>query len=458
MEQSQKISASYVVPGVREKVGYGLGDFASNLSFGFVSLFLLFFYTNIYGISAAQASVIFVISRVTDAIFNIFIGFVVDKTHSRYGKLRAWLLYGSLPLGILTVLCFVASESELKFWYALISYTLYCLAYTAVNTPYSALTNRITQHEGARASLSVYRFVLAIFGYLLVSTCASVLISAFSDARDGYIFAASCFALLATFLFLACFGMTRERVSNDAHARAPGISDMLRAVSGNRPLMQLSLFTVFFYIAYTVWMAIAVYFIKYIIGDENFTTAFFLIQSAAYILGSVISEKTIAMLGKKKMTLLALAIGIAGLLMQYFIAGDNIWLVMTGVCLFSITLGMGFVAMWSMIADTVEYAEWHHGTRAEGAIYGFFNFVTKIAMAVGGGCAGWLLDYYQYDAAQITHEAMTGITIMMTLFPCLMFALSAIFVWRYPLDEQTYRDLVRRIALRNTSSAALTEA
>ncbi|MBJ3813582.1 MFS transporter [Shimwellia pseudoproteus] len=451
MERSQQLSAGYVVIDAREKIGYGLGDFASNLSFGFVSLFLLFFYTDIYGLSATQASIIFVIARVVDALFNIVVGFWVDKTRSRHGKLRAWLRYGAIPLGFLTVLCFVAPDGDAKFYYALTSYTLYCLAYTAVNTPYSAMTNRLTQHEGSRASLSVYRFVLAVLGYLLVSTTASLLIAPFDNPRHGYIFAVGCFSLLATLLFLVCFAMTRERVGDEPDCPPPGIKAMLKAVSGNPPLLHLSLFTIFFYIAYTLWMAIAVYFIKYIIGDEKFTTSFFLIQSAAYIFGSVISEKAIAVMGKKRMALLALAIGIAGLLMQYFLADNNLWLIMTGVCLFSITLGMGFVAMWSMIADTVEYAEWHHGVRSEGAIYGFFNFVTKIAMAIGGGCAGWLLDFYQYDAARISSGAMNGITLMMTLFPAAMLAISGLFVWYYTLDERHYRDIVRRIAQRKNA-------
>lgn len=342
MVATNKLSASYVVVGVREKIGYGFGDFASNLSFGFVSLFLLFFYTNIYGISAVQASLIFVLARVIDAIFNIMLGFVIDKTRSRYGKLRPWLLYGSIPLGFLTVLCFVPFGGEAKFYFALISYTLYCLAYTAVNTPYSALTNRLTQHEASRSSLSVYRFVLAIVGYLIVSTTADLLISPFNDKQLGYVFAVSCFALLATFLFLACFGMTRERVGEEEEMPAPTLREMLRAVTGNAPLINLSMFTVFFYIAYTVWMAIAIYFIKYIIGNEGFTATFFMIQSAAYIVGTVISEKIIALMGKKRMTLLALLIGVLGVLMQYFVAGNNIWLIMTGVCLYSITLGMGF--------------------------------------------------------------------------------------------------------------------
>ncbi|OHY66537.1 sugar transporter [Pluralibacter gergoviae] len=452
MDTIKKLSKSYVVIGVKEKIGYGFGDFASNLSFGFVSLFLLFFYTDIFGITAVQASLIFVIARVVDAIFNILIGFAIDKTHSRYGKLRPWILYGSIPLGFLTVLCFTPLGGEAKFYFALFSYTLYCLAYTAVNTPYSALTNRLTQHEASRSSLSVYRFVLAIVGYLIVSTTADMLISPFSDKQLGYVFAVSCFALLATFLFLACFGMTKERVGEEEECQAPTLREMLRAVIGNAPLINLSLFTVFFYIAYTVWMAIAVYFIKYIIGQEGFTATFFMIQSAAYIAGTVFSEKIIALMGKKKMALLGLGIGILGLLMQYFIAGQNIWLIMTGVCLYSITLGMGFVAMWSMIADTVEYAEWHHGVRTEGAIYGFFNFITKIAMAIGGGCAGWLLDVYDYDAGNVTASAINGINVMMTLFPGAMFAVSALFVVFYSLDENTYRDIVQKISQRKQSA------
>lgn len=452
MDTIKKLSKSYVVIGVKEKIGYGFGDFASNLSFGFVSLFLLFFYTDIFGITAVQASLIFVIARVVDAIFNILIGFAIDKTHSRYGKLRPWILYGSIPLGFLTVLCFTPLGGEAKFYFALFSYTLYCLAYTAVNTPYSALTNRLTQHEASRSSLSVYRFVLAVVGYLIVSTTADMLISPFSDKQLGYVFAVSCFALLATFLFLACFGMTKERVGEEEECQAPTLHEMLRAVIGNAPLINLSLFTVFFYIAYTVWMAIAVYFIKYIIGQEGFTATFFMIQSAAYIAGTVFSEKIIALMGKKKMALLGLGIGILGLLMQYFIADQNIWLIMTGVCLYSITLGMGFVAMWSMIADTVEYAEWHHGVRTEGAIYGFFNFITKIAMAIGGGCAGWLLDVYDYDAGNVTASAINGINVMMTLFPGAMFAVSALFVVFYSLDENTYRDIVQKISQRKQSA------
>lgn len=264
----------------------------------------------------------------------------------------------------------------------------------------------------------------------------------------GYVFAVSCFSLLATFFFLACFGMTKERVISLPDQKQPTLKEMITAVSGNLPLINLSLFTVFFYIAYTVWMAIAIYFIKYALGDEAFTAKFFAIQSAAYVAGTIVSEKLISMMGKKKMAQLGLLIGIAGVMFQYFLAGDNSYLIMTGVCLFSVTLGMGFVAMWSMIADTVEFAEWKHGVRTEGAIYGFFNFITKIAMAIGGGCAGLMLDYFDYSSDHITANALNGINLMMTLFPGLMFALGMVFIFFYTLDENTYRNIIKDIESR----------
>jgi GPH family glycoside/pentoside/hexuronide:cation symporter len=445
-------SKSYVVLGVKEKIGYGFGDLASNFSFGFVSLFLLYFYTDIYGISGIEASLIFVIARVVDAVFNIIIGYLVDKTHTRYGKLRPYLLFGAVPLGILSVLCFTAVDTDLKFYYALITYTIYCLAYTTVNTPYSAMTNMITQHEGSRASLSVYRFVFAIIGYLIVSTSAETLIAQFTVPKQGYIFAVSCFSLLATFFFLACFGMTKERVVVETAEARPTVKEMVKAIYSNTPLINLSMFTVFFYIAYIVWMAIAFYFIKYIIKDENFTATFFLIQSAAYIGGTVLSEKLIAKFGKKSLTIYALLLGAAGCTTQYFFAGDNLYFIMTCICIYSIALGMGFVTMWSMIADTVEFAEWKTGNRAEGAIYGFFNFITKIAMAIGGGLAGLLLDLYGYSAENVTERAVDGINMMMTLLPASMFVLGIIFVLLYKLDEKTYRSIISEIELRKQQS------
>ncbi|OEC49292.1 MULTISPECIES: MFS transporter [unclassified Aeromonas] len=449
---THSISNSYVSVSVTEKIGYGLGDFASNLSFGFVSLFLLFYYTDIYGITAAQASIIFVVARIIDAIYNLAIGYLVDNTNSKHGKLRPYLLYGAIPLGLLTTLCFILINGEYKFTFALFSYTLYCLAYTTVNTPYSAMTNTITQNEQSRASLSVYRFTLASLGYLVVSTSATPLVASFSTQQIGYLSAVAIYSSIATIAFIACFYFTKERVSIEEKQDSLSFNDIKSIVFKNKPLINVSLYTLLFYIAYTVWMAIIIYYIQYVLDMPNFVTLFFLIQTAAYTTGVIVSEKLIIWFGKKNAALYGLLFGMAGLILQYFVAEDNIYLIMAFICMFSITLGIGFVTMWSMVPDTVEHAEWHHQVRAEGSIYGFYNFITKIGMALGGGCAGLMLELFEYSSEHITETAIMGINISITLFPAGLFLLCFLVVMFYELNEDTYRSLVIKIQQRKSQS------
>lgn len=447
MAQSVNTS-SYVALSVKERVGYGFGDLASNLSFGMTSLFLLYFYTNIYGISGAQASLIFVISRVVDAIFNIVIGYFIDKTNTKYGKLRPYLLFGAIPLGILTVLCFTSFDTDIKFYYALISYTIYCLAYTAVNTPYSAMTNMMTQNETARSSLSMYRLFFAMVGYFIVSTSAEKLIRLFTEPKAGYIFAVSCFALLATFFFLACFGMTKERVVPEENAQRPTLKEMARAIYVNPPLLHLSAFTIFVYIAYSLWNAMAVYYIMYVIKDNSFIATFFAVQAIIYTLGTLLSEKLIGFFGKKKLTALMLPLGAIALSAQYFFFPNSKLFIMLCVAIYSISLSIIFVCMWAMIADTVEYAEWKTHVRAEGAIYGFYNFITKVAMAIAGGIAGLLLEFSGYDANLITEKAVHWISLSMTLLPAALFIAGLVFISMYLLDEKHYLDIIKQIEAR----------
>ena len=441
------VSTADVKLGMGEKIAYGLGDMASNLSFGAVSLFLLFFYTNIFGLSAGEASLIFLIARIIDALFNILLGYAIDKTHSRHGKLRPYLLYGALPLGVLTVLCFSTPDTSYKFTYALLSYTVYCLAYTTVNTPYSAMNNMLTQHAMSRASLSVYRMLFATLGYFVVSVYADQLIRRFADPRTGYQITIALFALLATLLFYLCFARTRERIVQPPHA-APALSQMVQAITGNPPLFHLSMFTVFVYIAYSVWMAAALYYINYVLRDSAYTASFFAIQTMTNVAGTMASEKLIAVLGKKKLTLLSLSLGALALLYQYGLAGDSRLVIMACVSVYSAALGSIFVCMYAMLADTVEYAEWQHHVRTEGAIYGYFNFITKVAMAIAGGLAGLILQQAGYDATHVTPRAQAWITLMMTLIPAAMFVLALLFMLRYQLDKASYLEMVGQITAR----------
>ena len=439
--------------GVVEKIGYGLGDFASNLSFGFVSLFMLFFFTNVYGISATDAALIFAIARVADGIYNLFIGYIIDLTHSRWGKMRPFILFAAVPLGILTVLCFtkVTDSETSKFLYALLSYTAYCFAYTTVNTPYSGLNNCITQDAASRGSLSAYRLAFAYIGYLCVSTSANVIIAQFASTEEGYFCAATIFAILATLLFFACFGLTHERVHYELSAEERKVTwdDIKKSIFCNGPLIQLSLFTIFFYIVYTLWMAIAVYYVTYVMEDEGFIVTFFAIQSAAAIVSAIIADPLVQKYDKKPSTYLALALGVVACVLQYFIDPHNTIMVMVCVAGITAAMSIGFVTMWAMVADTVEYAQYQHQVRKEGLIYGFFNFITKVAMAIGGAMAGIALELTHYDASNVTAEAVLGINFLMTIVCAVLFALSALFIYFYAIDRTKYQEIIAALQARS---------
>lgn len=222
----------------------------------------------------------------------------------------------------------------------------------------------------------------------------------------------------------------------------------MELLKGNRPLWVLSLSVFFFYIAYTAWMAVAVFYVRDVIGEETFLGRFFAIQGIAYMIGTLASGRAIARVGKKRLIEWLLWIAAVALIIQYYGVFAGKTLIMASVVIFTAVLACGFVVFWSMIADTVEYGEWHQYERAEGLIYGSFSFVTKVAMAAGGGLAGLFLDYVGYVPGHVTSTAFTGINSCITLLPALMLGLSAMVLRFYPISESYYRQLVISITQR----------
>ncbi len=446
MQQSQ--SSTYVPLGIKEKLAYGLGDGASNISLAFITIFLLYFYTDIYGLTAAQGSIILLVGRIAEAVFNLLLGYFIDRTHSRYGKLRPYILFGCIPLAFLMVFCFWGIGGAYKFWFALLSYTLYCLSFTLVQTPYSALNNMMTQHEGSRSQLSVYRFALASIGYLLVSMTAEKLIALSDNPQTGYLIAAIIFAVTATILFILCFIGTKERVRPSESQEPISWKKQIRIISQNGPLNILSLYTVLIYVVYILWYALAIYYINYVIGDEFFMSDFFMIAILSYMVGTILSGWLIKRFGKKNITLGGLLLGSMALLIQYM-AVSNLFLLMLCIVILQISLAISFVTMWAMVADTVEYSEWKMKIRAEGTIYGYYNFITRVAMGLGGALGGLLLKIYNYNPDEITAYAVTGINIGMTIIPAVFVIISVVFLFFYSIDEKKYRQMINEIAARS---------
>lgn len=449
-------NASNVRIGILEKVGFGLGDFASNLTFGFINLFLLFFFTNVYGLGAADAALIFMLARVLDGVYNLILGQLIDLTHTRFGKLRPYILFGAIPVGVLAILCFTnfSLSSEAKFYYALCSYTGYCLIYSTVNTPYSGLNTIITQDAASRSSLSAYRLSFAYTGYLLVSTSASLIIAQFDSAEDGYFYAIAIFAILAIILFFGCFALTHERVQKELSPedRKLKLSDIKNVIFKNGPLLQLSLFTLALYQVYTMWMSIAIYYLNYVMAAPEFISVFFLIQALTAIISAIVADPLLRALDKKPTIFMAMTLGVAAALCQYFfIDPQNKVAVMICVIGINAALTIGLVAMWAMLADTVEYAQFKFGIRKEGLIYGFFNCITRVAMAIGGALAAMALALTHYDANNVTPEAIAGINILMTLACAGFFALAALLIAFYPINRSFYQQMITTLQERTSS-------
>lgn len=450
------LGAGFVSLTIREKLGYGMGDFASNISFTLVTLFILSFYTDVYGLTVEQASLILFVARLLDAIFNLVIGQLIDRTHTRHGKLRPYVLYGSLPLGVMTVLCFTVFDSDHKFAIALITYVLFCFCYTLVNTPYSALTTRMTQEPQSRASLAIYRFVLAFAAYSIMAITVGPAVSAFEATSAGYFYVVLIGAVAATVCFWICFRETRERVE-DGETEHYGFLSAIKMISRNRPLLVLSWCAAFLYLGSGIWMTVAVYYVRYSMGGDNYLSAFFLVQSVAYVLGTLGSGYLIRRFGKKLVAEAMLLISAFSLVAQYVVPGNYLIFDFLSVFLFSFGSSAVMVVIWAMIADTVEYGEWQEGQRSEGLIYCFFNFITKVAMAAAGGIVGWLLSHAGYDAAAVTPTAVDGIKLIITLVPAAMMVLCVVGIRVYSIDEARFCELVEAIAAKKTKTSDITE-
>ena len=449
-------NASNVRIGVLEKVGFGLGDFASNLTFGFINLFLLFFFTNVYGLGAADTALIFMFARVIDGLYNLILGHLIDLTHTRFGKLRPYILFGAIPVGVLAILCFTnfSLSGDAKFYYALCTYTCYCLLYTTVNTPYSGLNNIITQDAESRSLLSSYRLAFAYTGYLCVSTCASLILTQFTSAEEGFFYAITLFAVIATALFFGCFALTHERVQTELSPedRKLKFSDIRDAIFKNWPLLLLSFYTLALYQVFTLWMSVAFYYLYYVMAAPAFASVFFLIQSLTSIVSAIMAGPLLRNFDKKQTILMAMTLGVGAALCQYFfIDPQNKLAVMICVIGINAALTIGLVAMWAMLADTVEYAQFKFGVRKEGLIYGFFNCITRVAMAIGGALAAMALALTNYDPNNLTPESIAGINILMTVACAGFFALAAVLIAFYPIDRHFYSHMIATLQERAQS-------
>ncbi len=423
----------------KEKVAYGLGDTASNIIFQTVMLFLTFFYTDIFGISPAVVGSMFLLVRILDAVTDPLMGALADKTESRHGKYRPYLLWMALPFALCSVLAFTTPDLSAngKVLYAFATYILLMLAYTAINIPYSALGGVLTNDPTERVSVQSYRFVFGMLGGLLVTAGTLPLVSFFGngDNAKGYQLTIAAMSVFGLVLFLLCFAGTRERVSAPAGQSLTWRSGSL-SLWHNDQWRILSVAALLLLTGMVLRNTLAIYYVKYYLAREDLVTYFVTLGMIGNIAGVAMAQwlstkvdKVKAYIGLQLISAVICALG-------FFIGPEQLVLAFGLHFLWSFFLQMATPLLWAKMADVVDYGHFKTGLRIPGLVYSSVVFFIKLGLAVGGALAGWLLAWYGYQAGQVQSAGtQQGLLLSFTLWPALCSVLVALVMSRYRLDN-----------------------
>jgi len=424
---------------LKEKIGYSLGDAASNFYWKTFEFYVVFFYTDVFGISAAAVGMMMLVTRFADAIADPVMGSIADRTKSRWGHFRPYLLWGALPFAAAGVLTFSTPNlgSGAKLIYAYVTYSLLMFIYTAVNIPYSALMGVITPNSQERTSISSIRFIGAFTAGMLVQFCTLPLVKFLGHGSDtrGWQLTMVVYGICAITLLLLCFATTRERVAPPAQQNPNIISDVIN-LFGSKPWIVLVGVLLLTLAAFAIKGSVTAYYFKYFVHREDLIGLFLLSNGFAFIVAVSLTSYLNKFFGKKPLFMFALGAG--GLIVMFFSLAkpDDIWLMFGLQIVSSFVIGFNSPLVWAMFADTADHAEWRTGRRNTGLVFASAIFSTKIGFAIGAWILGLILAFFGYAAnvAQ-TGRSIHGIILSMSWIPGVMLVMAAATMALYPLND-----------------------
>ena len=441
---------------IKEKVGYGLGDFAANIVFQTVMIFLMYYYTDIFGIPAAAVGTLFLVSRIWDAVNDPLMGALADRTKSKHGKFRPWIKWTAIPFGVMAVLMFTTPDFSVqgKIIYAYATYILMMMIYTANNIPYGALSGVMTSDSVERTSLNSYRFVLGQSAALMVQALTLPLIAFFGagDKAVGYQMTMGLFALIAIGMFYVTFYNTKERIEPVQTDPTP-LKDDLKDLFSNRPWMILFVMGLVTFIFLSLRIAVGLYYFQYYVGDEGLFSMFAVLGTIGLIIGIPLSKPLTKKFGKRN-TYIASNILSGITVLALFLPGPNDYFIAYALsALIGFFNGPGVPILWAMYADTADYSEWKYGRRATGIVFSAATFGQKFGWGIGGAITGWLLALFNYAPNTVqSDETIFGIKLMLSIIPGILMILSAGFLFFYDLTEDYMEKIQIELSNRRNHS------
>jgi len=435
------LSKSNSVLSLKEKIGYGLGDTASHFVWDMVGFWILIFYTDTFGISAAAAGTIMLIARIWDMVSDPVMGIIADRTNTRWGKFRPYILWMALPYGVLAVLTFTTPDfgQTGKIIYAGVTYLLLMTVFTAINLPYSSLGAVMTSDSYERAGLNSYRFIFAFVGQFIVTGTALYLASYFGngDNAKGYQYTIILFSVISFILFIITFTTTKERVKPPKEQKK-NLKKDLQNLFKNGPWVILFFVGIISFVMFAIQNLSIAYYFKYYIGQEESVQLFNVIGTVALIAGIPLSKPLSKRFGKRNVYVASSLLSGLFFILLYLPAANNIISIYALNILAKFTYAPAVPLLWTMLADTADYSEWKTGRRATGLTFSAATFAQKAGWGIGGALAGWLLALYNFTPnVEQTVSAITGIKLLISVLPGILYMSCAILLYFYTIDHKT---------------------
>lgn len=458
---------------LKEKIGYGFGDMASSMFWKLFGSYLMIFYTDVFGLPAAVVGTLFLVTRVWDSAFDPIVGVVADRTHSRWGKFRPYLLFLAIPFSVIGVLTFVTPSfgDNGKLIYAYVTYSLMMMVYSAINVPYASLLGVMSDNPKERNTLSTYRMAFAYIGSFIALLLFMPMVNFWSGhskeiaaQQQGWTLAVAVIAVMCALLFIGCFAFTRERVKALHEKQAP-LKEDLKDLWKNRPWWILLGAGVAALVFNSIRDGATVYYFKYFIVEEDFQTISFFgvsfvlsglylsVGQIANIAGVILAAPVSNRIGKKQTYMGSMAIATVLSILFFWFDKDNLPLIFTFQILISICAGSIFPLLWSMYADCTDYSELKTGNRATGLIFSSSSMSQKFGWAIGSALTGWLLSYFGFVANEVQQaEAIQGIKMFMSFLPAAGTLLSIVFISMYPLSEKKMLEISAALKSRRAET------
>ena len=433
---------------IKEKLGFSAGEYSSSIVWQALMFFLPAFYSDTFGLELSDIATMFLIVRFFDAFNDPIMGIIADRTNTRWGKFRPYLLWFAVPYGVIAMFMFNTPDFDYsgKLAYAYITYSLMMVVYTVIMIPYNSWVGVISPNSEERTSVSSYKFVFAYLAGLSVQSLILPMVAHFGKATNelgevvqndvvGYKYTMIILGTVSIFFFLVTFFTAKERVQPETKVKS-NIKQDFKDLTKNKDWIMVFITSMLLLIYIIIRSGDIMYYFEYYIGDKDLATSFMVVGTVATLIGVLPTKWLSSKIGKRNLFIISLCIIAVSQIVFYFAGPEDIVLIFAAQIVFSFASGPTMPLIWSMLADTADYSEWKTHRRATGLIFSATNMSIKSGVAIGGAAIMWILAYYGYEANQTQpEESIFGIKILMSWIPAIIAVICIIPLIFYKLDD-----------------------